>query len=242
MENPILVAQANGSLGEPLHPYFPAGVNIPSYVANSMSTAALLAWFALGCSIIFLTTRLAIHRAHPSLESTERWTIVWFVLCGFIHLFFEGYFSYNFMHMAGNNDLFGQLWKEYSLSDSRYLTQDAFVVCMETITASCWGPLSFLCAYFIVVDHPMRHPVQLIISLGQFYGLILYFATYHFNEQIFSIVYCRPEDIYFWAYYFLCNFFWVVIPIILIVSSCRETAGAFAMVKTLQRAAGKKDL
>lgn len=54
---------------------------------------------------------------------------------GCIHLFFEGYFAYNFRNMGGMQDLFGQLWKEYSLSDSRYLTQDAFVLCMETITA-----------------------------------------------------------------------------------------------------------
>jgi cholestenol delta-isomerase len=54
---------------------------------------------------------------------------------GFIHFFFEGYFAYNFRTMGGMQDIFGQLWKEYSLSDSRYLTQDAFVLCMETITA-----------------------------------------------------------------------------------------------------------
>lgn len=37
--------------------------------------------------------------------------------------------------MGGATDLFGQLWKEYALSDSRYLTSDPFVLCMETITA-----------------------------------------------------------------------------------------------------------
>ena len=37
--------------------------------------------------------------------------------------------------MGGAQDLFGQLWKEYALSDSRYLTSDPFVLCMETITA-----------------------------------------------------------------------------------------------------------
>jgi cholestenol delta-isomerase len=46
--------------------------------------------------------------------------------------------------MGRMQDLFGQLWKEYSLSDSRYLTQDAFVLCMETITAvRTLAPLSF---------------------------------------------------------------------------------------------------
>ena len=37
--------------------------------------------------------------------------------------------------MAGAGDLFGQFWKEYAMSDSRYLTSDAFVLCMETVTA-----------------------------------------------------------------------------------------------------------
>jgi cholestenol delta-isomerase len=37
--------------------------------------------------------------------------------------------------MGGLQTVFGQLWKEYSLSDSRYLTKDPFVLCMETITA-----------------------------------------------------------------------------------------------------------
>lgn len=38
-------------------------------------------------------------------------------------------------------DYLGQGWKEYSKSDSRYLTMDLFLVCMETVTAFAWGPL-----------------------------------------------------------------------------------------------------
>ena len=47
----------------------------------------------------------------------------------------SGYFSYNHTRMAGQQDFFGQLWKEYAWSDSRYLTSDPFVLCMETVTA-----------------------------------------------------------------------------------------------------------
>ena len=47
----------------------------------------------------------------------------------------SGYFALNHTRMAGMSDFFGQLWKEYSLSDSRYLTSDPFVLCMETVTA-----------------------------------------------------------------------------------------------------------
>jgi cholestenol delta-isomerase len=31
-------------------------------------------------------------------------------------------------------DFFGQLWKEYALSDSRYMTSDPLVLCMESWT------------------------------------------------------------------------------------------------------------
>ncbi len=50
----------------------------------------------------------------------------------------KGYYSLNFRDLAAHNTLFGQMWKEYANADSRYLTQNAFVLCMETVTAvSC---------------------------------------------------------------------------------------------------------
>lgn len=46
--------------------------------------------------------------------------------------------------MASMQDFFGQLWKEYALSDSRYMFSDPFVLCMETWTAVYTPiPLSF---------------------------------------------------------------------------------------------------
>ena len=49
-------------------------------------------------------------------------------------MFFEGYFVYNHARMAGMQDFFGQLWKEYALSDSRYMSSDPIVLCMEFLT------------------------------------------------------------------------------------------------------------
>lgn len=42
---------------------------------------------------------------------------------------------YNRTSIPELQTVFGQLWKEYTLSDSRYLTSDVFTVCVETITA-----------------------------------------------------------------------------------------------------------
>lgn len=44
--------------------------------------------------------------------------------------------------MGKLQSVFGQLWKEYSLSDSRYLTKDGSVLCIESITAVRATPLS----------------------------------------------------------------------------------------------------
>lgn len=51
----------------------------------------------------------------------------------------KGYFVLNHKKVASSQDLFAQLWKEYALSDSRYLTSDPFMICVETITAVCYA-------------------------------------------------------------------------------------------------------
>lgn len=116
-------------------PYYPIEAQVVGYLANKWNTLQLLSIFAAGCAAIFGFTYGMVKRIRPTLSSGDLSAIMWFVLCGCIHSFFEGYFAYNFRHMAGMQDLFAQWWKEYSLSDSRYLTQDAFVLCMETVTA-----------------------------------------------------------------------------------------------------------
>lgn len=130
-------------------------------------------------------------------------------------------------------DLFGQLWKEYSLSDSRYLFSDPFVLCMETITAAFWGPASFLTAILIIKDSPFRHPVQALVSTGQFYGDILYYSTSFFDEFFSGKAYYRPEPYYFWFYFVFMNAFWLIIPSICVYSSFKATARAFRISKAV---------
>lgn len=73
---------------------------------------------------------------------------------GTIHFFFEGYFILNHSHMASRQDFFGQLWKEYALSDSRYLFSDPFVLVMETITAVNPKPVTFPCIQNPLTNSP----------------------------------------------------------------------------------------
>ena len=135
------------------HPYYPLDANIVGYVTNDSTVFSLLGSFIAGCAAIFGLTILAAKRINPRLPASELITVLWFVLCGCIHLFFEGkkvvlgensrveaelskgYFAYNHADMGGLQTFFGQLWKEYALSDSRYLTGNIFVFCVEAMTA-----------------------------------------------------------------------------------------------------------
>jgi len=64
----------------------------------------------------------------------------------------------------------------------------------------------------ITVNHPLRYPLQAVVSLGQIYGDILYYATCMFDHYHKNLTYCRPEAYYFWCYFFFMNFIWIVIP------------------------------
>ncbi len=67
-------------------------------------------------------------------------------------------------------------------------------------------------ALLITAQHPLRHPLQALVALGQIYGDILYYATSMFDHYHRGLTYCRPEAYYFWFYYFFLNFIWIVIP------------------------------
>lgn len=197
---------------EAMHPYFPIDAEIIGYAANEWSVPALLGVFFGTCICLFTATYFIAKSVNPHLCKSELTTIMWFVLSGSIHLFFEGYYAANYATLGSKQTLIGQMWKEYAFSDSRYLTRNTFVLCMETMTAVCWGPGCIAVAILIVLRHPLRFPLQLIVSVGQFYGDALYYATSFFDHYVSGVSYSRPEAFYFWFYFVLMNLFWLVIP------------------------------
>ncbi|ODM14401.1 hypothetical protein SI65_10136 [Aspergillus cristatus] len=229
----VTVQLSNESIAVP-HPYYPQTIHLPHYVRNETSVFSLIAQFGLLWAAVIGLAFVSIRRIRPTASRSDKIAFTWMCLTGFIHLFFEGYFVVNNETLASSQGLFGQLWKEYSLSDSRYLTSDAFVVCMEAITAFAWGFLAFYIAYCIAVEHPARYALQLIISVGQVYGDVLYYAT-----SLLDVSYCRPEGYYFWFYYFFFNFIWMVVGCYYIKQSVVEILRAFgrlAEVDVLRKA------
>jgi cholestenol delta-isomerase len=148
---------------------------------------------------------------------------------GFLHCFFEGpyttqrplspppltgpgYFVYNHATLAGSQSIFGQAWKEYTLSDSRYLISDPFMLCVEAITVAVWGPLCWAIVAAIAARSPLRHPLQIVMCVGHLYGVALYYSTSLTERAMTGTMHSRPEFLYFWVYYVGFNAPWVVVP------------------------------
>ena len=81
----------------------------------------------------------------------------------------------NHARMPVMDDLFGQLWKEYAKSDSRYLAADSLVLTLETITVVCHlypfrtftASLTLLTSATLgslVLPHVMVHRVRLAVQ------------------------------------------------------------------------------
>ncbi|KXT18547.1 hypothetical protein AC579_2275 [Pseudocercospora musae] len=231
------VSQATRHLvQEATNPYYPVGSYIAGYAANEWSVPALLGVFFGTCTVLFTSTYFLVQRAEPGLSKNEILTILWFVLSGSIHIFFEGYYATNYATLGSKQTLIAQMWKEYAFSDSRYLTSNSFVLCMETITAVFWGPGCLLLAALVVQRSSWRYPLQMLVSMGQFYGDALYYATSFFDHWVHGTVYYRPEPVYFWFYFVLMNFFWILIPGMLIWQSASKAASAIATVNKFETA------
>ncbi|KAK1239119.1 hypothetical protein MKX08_006180 [Trichoderma sp. CBMAI-0020] len=209
---------------QPAHPYYPLGVSIPNYVPNDSPLIHSLAAFGALISAVIASALLTGTR---HVRPVDRFAASWFALCGFLHVAFEGYYIYHRKEISGMNTLFAQLWKEYALSDSRYLTSDVFTVCVETITTLVWGPLSLLTVLCIRTNHPSRHVFQIIVCVAHLYGVALYYATNWAEQRFHGVSYSRPEFLYFWVYYVGFNAPWAIVPFFLLADSYSRIVTAF---------------
>lgn len=210
----------------------------PAISTSQLSTAL---WFIL-CGVIHLGLEGSHHLFQSCLPyiPIPRTFPTWLDQKLILHSFLTsvGHYVRNEHRIAASSHPLAQAWKEYALSDSRYLTRDSFLVCMEAITALLWGPLSLLCAYGVVVQYnnrsaaPWRHPLQIIISVGQIYGDVLYYGTCTYEAVVYGNMFSRPEMYYFIGYYVFLNAVWIVIPGILLISSVRATMDAVVRAGT----------
>lgn len=164
----------------PMHPYWPRHLRLDNFVPNDCPTWHILAGLFSASGVLVVTTWLLSGRAAVvPLSTWRRLSLCWFAVCGFVHLVIEGWFCLYHEELLGDQAFLSQLWKEYAKGDSRYILNDNFTICMETITACLWGPLSLWVVIAFLRQQPHRFVLQLVVSVGQIYGDVLYFLTEH---------------------------------------------------------------
>ncbi|KAK3191760.1 hypothetical protein K4F52_002184 [Lecanicillium sp. MT-2017a] len=207
------------------HPYYPLEAAIPHYSPNETPLATILPVFGGIAGAVVLSSYAIACRS--TTRPIDRFAAAWFALCGLLHVTFEGYYIYHGSKISGLQSLYAQIWKEYALSDSRYLTSDIFTVCVETITVFVWGPLSWLTVLAILRNSPSRHFYQIIVCTAHLYGVALYYSTNWAEFQSNGVLYSRPEFLYYWVYYVGFNAPWAVVPVWLLCDSWKQMHRAF---------------
>ncbi|KAJ1942612.1 hypothetical protein GGF37_003039 [Kickxella alabastrina] len=210
--------QPQDVIPEVLHPYFPRDAALPHYVASKFNMSESLTTLSAGVGLLAVISVILLARARTSLTGKDKLIVIWMIVCAGIHIILEGYFSFNHATLAGKQSVLADLWREYAHSDSRYLTSDPFTVIMEGITAVFDGSFAIVTAYGILADSPIRYPAQLITSLAQVYGDVLYMATNYMENYKHT----NPHPYYFYFYFVTLNALWIVIPTYLIVDACKN--------------------
>ncbi|KAF9967383.1 hypothetical protein BGZ70_009781 [Mortierella alpina] len=174
------------------HPYYPQDLVLNHYVANTYTVPQILGCVSIAFSTIaVMAAALAYQRRQSTLKGRRaQWTFFWFFLCGMIHTVFEGYFGLHHATIASETTLLAQVWKEYALSDSRYMTSNTLVLIMERITI-------------------------LVLSLCQIYSCTLYYLT----SMVEGSPHCDPDPYYVYFYFVFFNSFWMIAPILLLTES-----------------------
>ncbi|XP_004587949.1 3-beta-hydroxysteroid-Delta(8),Delta(7)-isomerase [Ochotona princeps] len=224
----------------PLHPYWPRHLRLDNFVPNDRPTWHILAGlFSVSGVLVVITWLLSARAAVVPLGTWRRLSLCWFAVCAFIHLVIEGWFSLYHEILLGDQAFLSQLWKEYAKGDSRYILGDNFTVCMETITAFLWGPLSIWVVIAFLRQHPLRFILQLVVSVGQVYGDVLYFLTEHRDGFQHGEM---GHPLYFWFYFVFLNGLWLVLPGFLVLDSVKHLMRAQSSLDAkATRAKGKQN-
>ncbi len=116
------------------HPYYPRDLELPHYVPNDKSVFELLGVFfggvGLGMVVFWLYMGTKPHLKH---DLGGKLKLCWFLACGFIHTFLEGYFSVRHRTLAGEQTFLAQcceyrsIYRIYMVDAPEHKTEDPYL-------------------------------------------------------------------------------------------------------------------
>ncbi|KAI8071663.1 EBP domain protein [Gongronella butleri] len=209
-----------------VHPYYPREISL-AYEPNTYTTLELLVCVGAVFVVLLVGTVSTAKAKKPGVSLLSCLTLFWFVLCGLLHCGFEAYWLYYRHQLSTRTDIIAQLWKEYALADSRYMTSDDLLVTLETITVFVWGPLCFLAAYDCFHDNARGIYVQSVVAIGHLYSCSLYFIL----DFLQGFSHSDPHWLYFWVYFVGFNAPWLVIPAVLLYTRSHQIVRRMQKIK-----------
>jgi cholestenol delta-isomerase len=94
----------------PLHPYWPRHLRLDDFVPNDRPTWHILVGLFSVTGVLVMTTWLLSGRASVvPLGTWRRLSLCWFVVCAFIHMVIEGWFSFYHEVLLGDQSFLSQL-------------------------------------------------------------------------------------------------------------------------------------
>ncbi|XP_039203014.1 3-beta-hydroxysteroid-Delta(8),Delta(7)-isomerase-like isoform X2 [Crotalus tigris] len=207
------------------HPYWPRNLELQNYIPNDQPSWQFLTFVFSTSGILLLLTWFVASWQSKIWGPFGTWCaliICWFTICVFIHTVIEGWFALYYIEIPGDQSFVSQLFKEYGKGDSRYMISDNFIICVETVTFCVLTPLSLWTAVAFLSRQSHRYVLQLVVSIGQLYGDVLYFYTAYRDGFRHSE---KWHPTYFWFYFVFLNGLWIIIPSILIWDAWKHLSG-----------------
>ena len=149
----------------------------------------------------------------PQSERQRRIVILWSLISGFIHIFWEGAWSIAAPYLqtpAARHD-WRLYWTLYGVADYRYLHADPFVRILELVTGSLVAGLNVWAAYQIWRRRKRAAAMMalLVASVMEVYGTIMYFGSEMLNHWANVDT---ASFLHTWVMFFGLNALWFVFP------------------------------
>merc|ERR1711871_605789 len=99
------------------------------------------------------------------------------IICGFLYLFFDGSYMMFSEYVAKRDGWITALWRALADIDSRYTSNDPFVISSVYMGALIFGPANFVYAWSLLTRKRYTHVLGLLISCSVLVTQIFYFST-----------------------------------------------------------------
>jgi len=183
---------------------------VPEIIAY-LRDPALLAGFVVLLMTLFLSGNWP-----TTMSNSDGRIALWYLMNGaFIHITMDGLTGgWHYLHLL--NVHYGRL-------DRRFLEDESVSWMITQIELFVMAPLCLLTYRAIVKHSNLRHPLEIITSLCQLWGAVIFFGSEVLNnfpnvpidrQMLFDFHHC----LYFW-FGFGANLIWIVIPLWLAISS-----------------------